>query len=286
MLYSQVVDKFLRYIESIDRSSETVEGYKKELRYFGEFLNGKYNFEKDMENISLEDLEDYMYYIKAKGKMDSTRSRVIYIFRSLYKYAYKRELCEKDLPIHLEAVRVKSKERVYLNEKEIQELFCHIKKPILKAAIQTMFYTGIRVSELTNLNLEDVDMDNRLIYIVDGKGKKDRKIPISGKLYEIIKDYMDNTRPDIKSSRVFCTKKSGGLSSPYINVVLKKAGESMGLEKRISAHILRHSFASSLIKANVALPHLQKLLGHADLRVTSLYIHQDIDQLRESIELI
>lgn len=286
MKYSQVVERFLKYLESIDRSVETIEGYRKELRYFGEFLVEKYTSEKDIQDIILEDLEDYMYYIKIKGKAEATRNRVIYIFRSLYKYAYKRELCVKNLPLFLEAIKVKRKERFFLNENEIVELFNNIEKPVLKAAIQTMYYTGVRVSELLNLEIKDLDLDSRLLHIIDGKGKKDRVIPINKKLYLIIKDYIKNIRPKVGSDRLFCTKKTGRLSSQYINSSLKKAQENMNLKQGVSAHILRHSFASSLIKKNIPLPYLQKLLGHADLRVTSIYIHQEIDQLREAIELI
>lgn len=286
MKYSYVVENFLRYLESIDRSLETIIGYKKELGYFGDYLMDKYSIEKDIHEISLEDLEEYMYLIKLKGKMSSTRNRVIYIFRSLYNYAYRREICYKQLPLFIEPIKVKQNERFFLNEKQVEELFNNIDKPLLKAAIQTMFYTGMRVSELINLQVGDLDMNSRLLYIVNGKGKKDRIIPISQKLYIIIKDYMENIRPDIESNKLFCTKKSGSLSSQYINAALKRAQEPLGLKQRVSAHILRHSFASSLIKANVPLPYLQKLLGHADLRVTSVYIHQNIDELRGAIELL
>lgn len=286
MKYSQVVEKFLKYLVSVDRSSETVEGYRKELGYFGDFLLVKDPIEKHMEEISLEDLEDYMHHIKMKGKMSATRNRVIYIFRSFYNYAYKRGLTLEQLPLFLEPIRVKQKERFFLDEEQVEVLFANIDKPLLKAAIQTIYYTGIRVSELINLEVKDIDMNNRLIHIVDGKGKKDRKIPISQKLYTIIKYYLENIRPNIDSKRLFCTKRTGSLSSQYINSTLKKAQETMGLERRVSAHILRHSFASSMIKANVPLPYLQKLLGHADLRVTSLYIHQNIEELRKAVELI
>lgn len=286
MVYSCVVEKFLKYLESIDRSVETIEAYRKELSYFAEFLGCKYSLEKHMDEIVLEDLEDYMYYIKIKGKMSATRNRVIYIFRSLYNYAYKREFCSKQLPLFLEPIKVKQRERFFLDEDQIEVLFNNIDKPLLKAAIQTMFYTGIRVSELVNLTLEDLDIDNRLIYIVNGKGKKDRLIPINKKLLTILKDYLSNIRPSITSEKLFCTRRSGALSAQYINVTLKKAQETMGFDRNISAHILRHSFASALIKKNVPLAYLQKLLGHADLRVTSIYIHQNIEELREAIEVI
>ena len=284
MKYTEVVDKFLMYLASIDRSLETIEGYRKELEYFNRYLKSIYIKDLDVKDITLENIEGYMYHIKQRGKADSTRKRVVYILRSFYNYACKRKLCEENLPATLESIKTNQKERVFLDEEEIELMFIHISHPILKSAIQTLYYTGMRVSELTNLRLRDLDMENRLIYIIAGKGNKNRTIPINSKLYKILKDYLKDIRPVVDSDRLFCTQRSGKLSSQYINKTLYQAQKNSGIEKRVSAHVLRHSFASHLIKLNVPLPYVQKLLGHADLRVTSIYIHQDMGQLREAID--
>jgi integrase/recombinase XerD len=286
MNYYKAVEGFLKYLESIDRSSETIKGYRKELGYFGKFLKEKYSFERNVEDITIEDLEGYIYYLKKAGKMSATRSRVVYIFRSFYNYLYKREFCSKNLALFLEPIRVKQKERVYITEEEFNMLVEKIDKPIVKACVYTIFYTGLRVSEATNLKLENVDLDNRLIYVIAGKGNKDRIVPICGKLYPILIEYINDIRPDIESNNFFCTRKTGKLSPQYINVLLHKATDSLGYKKRISAHILRHSFASNLILQNAPLPAVQKLLGHSDLRVTSRYIHQSLKQLEDAINLL
>lgn len=239
-----------------------------------------------MEQISSVDLEDYMYYLKKSGKKSATRSRVVYIFRSLYKYSYKRELCTKNLAIFLESVKVKQTERDYLSEEEFILLIQKINSSIVKAAVQTIFYTGLRVSEALNLTMENVKLDEKIIYTISGKGDKDRIIPISNKLYYILDDYVKNIRPDVESNKFFCTKKTGSLSPQYINRMLHIAKDSLNWEKNISAHILRHSFASNLILQNAPLPAVQKLLGHSDLRVTSRYIHQDLRQLEEAVNLL
>jgi len=284
MKYEEVVERFLSFLISMDRSMATVEGYKKELRYFFHYLESLYSRDIDMEDISLEDIEGYMYEIKKMGKADSTRKRVIYILRSLYNYACKRKICSENHAADLETIKVSQRERVFLHENEVNLLFRHISHPILKAAIQTMYYTGIRVSELTNLELRDLDMDKRVIYVIEGKGKKNRTIPINNKLYKILKNYLEYIRLDMDSYRLFCTRTSGQVSPQYINRILHQAQKDSGIKKKISAHILRHSFASHLVKQNVPLPYVQKLLGHADLRVTSIYIHQDMGQLREAID--
>lgn len=286
MNYYNAVEGFVRYLESIDRSVATVKGYEKELRYFGRFLEEKYSFEKDIENVEMEDMEDYMYYLKKSGKMSATRSRVIYIFRSFYNYLYKREYCSKNLPIFLEPVKVKQRERTFISEEEFTMLVENIDKPIVKAAVQTIFYTGLRVSETVNLRINNVDLDERIIYVIGGKGNKDRVVPICKKLHHILMDYIDNVRPIVDSDKFFCTAKTGSLSPQYINVLLHKATDSLGWKKNISAHILRHSFASNLILQNAPLPAVQKLLGHSDLRVTSRYIHQNLKQLEDAVNLL
>ncbi|WP_077369477.1 tyrosine-type recombinase/integrase [Anaerosalibacter sp. Marseille-P3206] len=286
MKYYEAVEGFLKHLESIDRSYETIKGYRKELGYFGRFLEGKYSYEKDVGDITIEDLEDYMYYLKKSGKMSATRSRVVYIFRSFYNYLNKRELCSKNLAMFLEPIRVKQTERIYLSEEEFILLTGKIDKPIVKVAVQTIFYTGLRVSETVNLTLDNVDLDEKIIYVIGGKGNKDRVIPICEKLYNILIDYIDNIRPLVDSNKFFCTKKTGKLSPQYINVILHKAKDSLKWQKNVSAHILRHSFASNLIIHNAPLPSVQKLLGHSDLRVTSRYIHQDLEQLKKAVKLL
>lgn len=286
MLYNDVVKSFLRYLESIDRSNETIKGYKKELKYLGEFLHQKYTEDIEVQDITIIDLEDYMYHIKKMGKMPATRSRVVYILRSFYNYLYKRELCQKNLGLFLESVKVKQRERTYISEEDMLLLSEQIDMPVIKVAVQTLFYTGLRVSEAVNLDIIDVKLDYGIISVIGGKGDKDRVIPINDKLHNILTDYIENIRPEVDSNRFFCTKKTGKLSTQYINVSLRKATTSLNWDKTISAHILRHSFASNLILHNVPLPAVQKLLGHSDLRVTSRYIHQDLKQLEDAVNVL
>lgn len=283
MKSSMSAERFLRYLESIDRSKETIKGYQKELKYFNKFLQEKYCYEVEIEDITIEDLEDYMYYLKKMEKKSSTRSRVVYVLRSFYNYLYKRELCHKNLAIFIEGVKVKQNERVYISEEELILLSKRIDTLIVRIAVLTIFYTGLRVSEAVGLTLDNVNMKEKIIYVKGGKGDKDRVIPISDKLYNILTDYIDNIRPSVDSNMFLCTQKTGKLSPQYINQKLHKAKDSLGWEKNISAHILRHSFASNLILHNASLSAVQKLLGHSDLRVTSRYIHQELDQLKDAV---
>ena len=119
----------------------------------------------------------------------------------------KKDLCDKNLALLLEPIKVKQKERDYLTEEEFEQLVNVITSPLIRAVIQTMFYTGGRITEITNLKLEDVDLENNILHIIGGKGNKDRDIPISLKLHKILISYLKNVRkPEVKTDRFFTTK--------------------------------------------------------------------------------
>lgn len=286
MLFKEAIADFIRYLDSIDRSKETITGYKKELGYLEKYLSEIYNSMIYVEDIELGDLEDYMKYLKDKGNKSASRSRVIYVLRSFYSYAFRKRLCDSNLAELMEPVKVKQEERTYLTDSEFQELRNEIENDIIKAAVETIYYTGLRVSEVTNLTLDDVDIEKGLIQVIAGKGNKDRKIPISSKLKPILQEYLNSTRPETESERFFCTKRSGKVSAQYINKELHNATTTLGWSKNVTAHILRHSFASALVSNDAPLASVQKLLGHSDLRTTSRYIHRSMDELEDAVNLL
>lgn len=286
MLFKRAIAEFIRHLDSIDRSQETITGYGKELKYIEEYLSEKYNSMVYVEDIKLDDLEQYMNYLKDKGNKSASRSRVIYVLRSFYNYVCRKGICDKNIAELMEPVKVKQEERTYLTDTEFQELRDEIEHEIVKAVVDTIYYTGLRVSEVTNLTLDDIDMGKGVIQVIGGKGNKDRKVPISSKLKPILQDYLDNVRPETKSYKFFCTKRTGKVSAQSINRELHKSTDKLKWSKKVTAHILRHSFASNLVSNDAPLASVQKLLGHSDLRVTSRYIHQSMDELEDAVNLL
>src|SRR5690606_1634570 len=201
----------------------------------------------------------------------ASQNRYFSSIRSLFNYATKKELIEKNVAQYVENVQYQRKEREYLSKEELFLLFDVIEQPVVKVAIITMARTGIRVGELTALLPEQVDLKKQQIKVV-GKGNKERTIPISDELLSILNDYKENIRYE-NATHFFATKKSGSLSSVYINYCLNAASRKIGLKKKITAHILRHSFATILVHNNVNLVELQRLLGHNSIRTTSIYLH-------------
>lgn len=286
MLFAEVVGRFLKHMESAERSSNTISSYKKELNYFNRYVSAKLNYPAMFEDIGLHELEDYLLHLKRKGNKSASRGRIIYIFRSFYNYCRKTGISSINVAESLETIKIKQEERLSLTEGEFTLLLNAANHTLVKYVIQTLYYTGLRISEALSLKLEDVDLSNSLIDVIAGKGNKDRKVPVNPKLKALLYEYLTTCRPGTNSRYFFCTKSTGRLSPQSVNRILKIASSKLGWSKRVTAHNLRHSFASNLIKKNAALPSVQKLLGHADLRVTSRYIHTGMDQLKETVNLL
>ena len=285
MLLNQAIEGFTKYMHLIDRSQETIRGYISELGCFSNFVTIKHNCPVYLEDIVLQDLEDYLLHEKERGAASASRSRSLYILRSFYNYCCRKDLCVKNIASLLEPVKIKQKEREFITEDELGELVAAIEQPVIKTVVQAMFYTGGRISEMIHLTLEDVDLENRVLHIIDGKGGKDRDVPINDKLHHILTHYLEHIR-DAHSNRFFALARTGKVSDSYINHCIYKAVEKLGWEKDISAHVLRHSFGSNLLEKGASVVSIQKLLGHSSLRVTSRYLHQDTDKLTEAVNLL
>jgi integrase/recombinase XerD len=285
MLLNQAIKGFTTYMQLIDRSQETIRGYAIELKDFSSFVTVKHNCPVYVEDIVLQDLEDYLLNEKERGAASASRSRSLYILRSFYNYCCKKDLCTKNIASLLEPVKIKQKEREFITEDEFEELIAAIDQPVIRTVVQAMFYTGGRISEMIHLTLEDVDLENKMLHIIDGKGGKDRDVPINDKLHQILTHYLEHIR-DAHSNRFFALTRTGKVSASYINHCIHTAVEELGWDKDISAHVLRHSFGSNLLEKGASVVSIQKLLGHSSLRVTSRYLHQDTDKLTEAVNLL
>ena len=287
MLLNQAIKSFRDYITMIDRSKSTIACYIQELGKFDEYLQTKHNGLVYLEDIVLQDLEDYMIYEKERGRSSASRSSTLYILRSFYNYACKKDLCKKNLAVLLEPVKVQQKERDYLTEEEFEELVRAIRQPVVRTVVQAMFYTGGRITEMVRLKLADVDLENNVLHIIKGKGNKDRDIPISLKLHQILVHYLKHIRqPEKPTDRFFTTVTTGQVSNNYVNECIRNAVSDLGWDRDISAHVLRHSFSSNLLAKVSSVVSIQKLLGHSSLAVTTRYLHQDKDTLLEAVNLL
>lgn len=286
MLLHNVIKDFIQYLNVTNKSKETIKSYTSDLAAFESFLEKKYNCPSYLKEIQVSDIEDYLYELKVRSLTTASRSRNLYTLRSLWNFAYKNKLCDWNIALSVEPIKIKRKERTFLSLEEVTTLIEAIDHPLIEIVVQTLFYTGMRISECLNLQVKDVDLNNNIVHIINGKGGKDRNIPINKHLAPLLKNYINNYHSDIDSDYFFATEKSGHLSAPYVNRIIADTVTRLGWKKHVSAHILRHSFASTLIKNGVNLVYVQKLLGHSNLKVTSIYTHANMEDLDKSINLL
>jgi len=286
MLFTESVNHFKKYMINNERSKETIKGYSIELRLLSNFLSEKYNGPVYLEEVTLPDLEDYLQKLKEKGNAPASRNRSLYIIRSFFNFCYKKGYSSENLGLKLEAVPEPEKERIYLTADEMNELISSVQPLLVKTILSTLYYTGMRISECVNLTIEDVSFKEKIINVRKSKNNKDRQIPIHDKLLPILHDYYFNKRKQTICPYFFVSRNNNRVSPDYINRILHETTQRLGWSKKITCHIIRHSFASNLVAKNVNIVNIQKLLGHSNLSTTSVYTHTNISELIKAVNTI
>lgn len=285
-MLTKAADAFLMDIKRKELSDETFRGYQGDLKQFNKFLLGTSNIPVFLEQCTEEKIEEFIEELKSKGLKPASINRKLHAISSFCNFAVKKRWLSYNPALDVDSVKGKSKERIFLSVLEMQQLVEAIEQPIIKTVAILMSNTGLRVSEATNLQLKDVDFVNRVIHVIEGKGGKDRDVPMSEALANILQIYLETIRPNVKSLFFFATKRTGGISQQYINRELKKTCKKINLGKEVTSHIFRHSFASQLVKSDTHVSHIQRLLGHADVRTTSVYMHAEYRDLADAVNSI
>jgi site-specific recombinase XerD len=287
MLFGDALDLLVDYMVSIDRSERTIYLYRRDLLMVKRFIEELHNGPIYIEDVTQNDLEAFMRYTKeVKNYSPNSRSNLFYTLRTFYAFCYKKEIVPRDIAVTMDFMKMPKKERFYLTEEEAEKVIAAISNKLVNLIATFLFNTGLRISECLNLKMDDVDFKKRTIHIREGKGRKDRIVPINNRLYDLLIDYRDNWREGHNSDFFFSTKKTGTVSYPHVNSTIHAAGKSAGIKNSVSCHILRHSFASALVKKNVNLVHIQKLLGHESLAVTSIYTHTNLEALSDAVNAL
>jgi len=286
MLLVQAIGHFKEYMANSEKSRQTIKGYTLELKMLSSYLASKYNGPVYLEEVTSKDLEEYIIFLKEKGNSASSRNRSVYIIRSFYNFCLRREYTDKNPSIRLEITPAPEKERVFLSEEEMEALISAVQPQLAKTILTTLFYTGMRISECVNLKLKDVDLENGVITVRNTKNKRDRQIPVHKKLLPVLKEYCVKWRRPSNLPYLFISRNMGRVSPDYVNRILRNTAQRLGWKKHVTCHIIRHSFASSLVARNVSIVSIQKLLGHTDLSTTSVYTHTNLSDLIKAVNTI
>lgn len=242
--------------------------------------------------VTSETLQTFLADIHDLGISARSQARIVSGLKSFFRYLRLERVVETDPTILLESPRIGLHLPDVLSVEEIDRMISAIDLSTPegnrnRAIIETMYGCGLRVSELCNLELNNIDLQNKFI-IVNGKGSKQRMVPLSDIAAELIEDYVKNERADVPVKRgeegiVFLNRRGRRLSRVMIFYIIRDLAALAGITKVVSPHTLRHSFATHLLEGGANLRAIQQMLGHESIATTEIYLHIDNTHLREEI---
>lgn len=272
-------------------SDNSVEAYLHDIEALTSYLQ-QAGESKTPAAIELKDLEKFVEWIHSLGMTVASQSRMISGLRSFYKYCLLEQIVNIDPTLLLEAPKMQRKLPDTLSFEEIEQIIAGIdlSKPEggrNKAIFETMYSCGLRVSELVNLQLSQLFLDVGFVKVV-GKGDKERLVPIGRDAIKYIEIYRNSIRNQITIEKgeediLFLNRRGHRLTRVMIFLILKDLVKKAGIEKNISPHTFRHSFATHLVEGGADLRAVQEMLGHESITTTEIYTHLDREFLRNTL---
>ena len=277
----QEIEKFIEYLIIEKKySKNTINSYNIDLNKFNKFLNNK-----KINNITKEDIRKYLNHINDSLNSKSI-SRNISTLKSFYKYLILNKIINKNPMDQINNPKTKKSLPKVLSEEEINKLLeIELKTDFdyrNKAMLELMYSSGLRVSELINLKINDVDLENDCVKIF-GKGSKERIIPLNDYAKEALKQYTMTHRKELfkhgENNYLFLNNHGNQMTRQGFFKILQKIAKEKNIKTSFSPHTLRHSFATHLLKYGADLRSIQELLGHSDISSTQIYTHITNEQL-------
>lgn len=280
-------EEFLRYL-LIDKgySSNTIESYRNDLEKFVKFYSNK-----SIKDITNEDLKKYIKHLNEEGLNEKSISRNVSCLKSFYKFLVIEKFITNNVSDSLFLPKIRKALPNILTEEEVLKLLdIELITPFdyrNKAMLELMYATGLRVSELVKVKLQDIDFNDDIIRTF-GKGSKERIIPIGEYAKEYLKKYIEIYRSLLlikgNSDYVFINNHGSNMTRQGFFKIIKKIAKEKDIKSEISPHTLRHSFASHLLKYGADLRTIQELLGHSDISTTQIYTHISHEELKKNYE--
>ncbi len=282
-------ETFLRLEKSLSQNS--VSAYVNDINKLITFIEEHYPATSP-DTVKLVQLRKFVEWMNEKGVSPRTQARTISGIKSYYKFLLIEEVVENDPTTLLESPKIGRKLPDVLTDAEINRLIdsVDLNKPEglrNKAILETLYCCGLRVSELVSLRVSNLHFEQEFIKI-SGKGEKERLVPISKRAINEIKKYIVGYRKKMKIDKqseniLFLNRRGKKLSRVMIFTIIKNLAEKIKLEKSISPHTFRHSFASALVQGGADLRAVQEMLGHESILTTEIYTHLDKEFLKETV---
>ncbi len=276
----QSIDSFLDAIwAERGLSRNTLESYRYDLRNLAVYLQG--SFSVSPEKASRDQILAFLASEVRKGRSSRTLSRFLSGFRQYYQWLLRQRVIREDPTALIDSPRLGRTLPKVIDEDGINRLLHapDTETPLGlrdRAMLETMYATGLRVSELISLELANLNLNQGVVRVL-GKGGKERLVPLGEHALDWISRYMKSSRAQLLGARqspvVFVTSRGGGMSRQAFWHAIKRHGATAGIQQKLSPHVLRHSFATHLLNHGADLRVVQLLLGHSDLSTTQIYTH-------------
>lgn len=289
MFMKDYIEDYLNYIKFEKKLSDnTYNSYKFDLIEFNNYIElNKLNINSLIEK----DLNDYLKYLNEIKKLNTKSiERHLTTIKNFYKYLFNNKLVNKDITLNIDNLKLSKKLPTVLTEEEINELLdIKLENPFnirTKAMLELMYGSGLRISELVNLTLYNIDLYEDIIR-VEGKGSKERIVPINEVSKYYLKLYLDNRSLLLKKKngnpdKLFLNNHGEPITRHGFNFLLNEILKEKNINKHITPHTLRHSFATHLLNNGANLRIIQELLGHSDIVTTRIYTHVSNNKLHDN----
>lgn len=288
MAMKDLVEEFLDYL-TVERglSENTISAYRSDLYKYVKYLeeNKKRNH---VDEVDRSDIRDYMMVLKDKGLSANSVSRNLVAIKVFHRFLVRERYAKDDVTSVLDSPKLWKHLPQTLSLAEVEAI---LKEPNLrkwmeirdKAALELMYATGVRVSELANLKIGNLNLDIGFIRCV-GKGNKERIVPIGRQAQYALQRYVNKVRPKLLKAgterTLFLSRLGRRISRQSFWKMIKKYARLAGIKKEITPHTLRHSFATHLLERGADLRVIQEMLGHADISTTQIYTHINKERLK------
>ena len=279
------VKLFLEFLQNDKKVSDnTLQSYRRDIVYFTKYVEeGNMNYAK----LNEEDIKDYLQHLQEVGKKSSTVSRHLASIRSFYQFLVKNKKVKVDPTNNIQSPKVEKRVPSVLTAQEVELLLDQPKDIDLKgtrdkAMLEFAYATGMRVTEIISLNIEDVNLEEG--YVVCKTGSKERNIPLGTMSLKALKEYVEEARPvlirDESIKALFVNINGQRLTRQGFWKIVKFYKEQAHITKDITPHVLRHSFATHLLQNGADLKAIQTMLGHSDISSTQVYMQFQSDGLK------
>ena len=293
MNWQSYIKQFKDYLK-LERSlsANSIEAYVRDVEKLYQFVDLNFKGLSPLA-ISTKHLQGFLQFINELGMSTYSQARILSGLKAFYKYLLFEELVDKDPTSLIEGPKIGRKLPDTLEYLEIEKLLGAIDLSKTdgarsRAMIEVLYSSGLRVSELIELKINNVYHDIGFLRVI-GKGNKERLVPIGKEALKYLKIYVDEVRVHVAvkkgfESHVFLNNRGTRISRITVFTTIKKLAAIIGLKKSISPHTFRHSFATHLIEGGADLRAVQEMLGHESITTTEIYTHLDRDYLRQVIQ--